>query len=238
MKPKNIFLIRHGESEGNVNKLIYAEKPDYALNLTELGHSQARGAGEFLSLKYGDFNDFAVYHSPFFRTMQTLNSIADQKNSPLLRTHKFNRRWVREEPRIREQEWHGKLPVDGYNHDAETERDAYGHFYYRFDGGESCADVYDRVSDFMDTLHRDFQKEDYPENCLIVTHGMTMRLFIMRWFHKTVEEFESWGNPANCQIVQLKKNDVDKYDIVGGIPFKIHQVCHDFRCDLTIPFIS
>jgi broad specificity phosphatase PhoE len=234
MKPKNIFLIRHGQSEGNVNKAIYAKKPDYALSLTEVGEAQARVAGEDLLRMGGNWGNFAVYYSPFFRTIETFNNISLAKNK--IYDVGFNRRWVREEPRIREQEWHGKLPIDGYSQEKENERDNYGHFYYRFDGGESCADVYDRVSDFMDTLHRDFQKDDYPENCLIVTHGMTMRLIIMRWFHNTVEEFETWGNPDNCQIVRLQRNHEDKYDIVGGNPFKIHKVRHDYQCQLNVPF--
>ena len=76
-------------------------------------------------------------------------------------------------------------------------RDAYGTFYYRISEGESGADVYDRVSDFFGTLHRDFEKPDFPANALIVTHGMTLRLFLMRWFHWTVEEFEQLANPGS-----------------------------------------
>ena len=53
-------------------------------------------------------------------------------------------------------------------------------FYYRIPDGESGADVYDRVSTFLETLYRDFAKPDYPENTIIVTHGMTLRLFFMR----------------------------------------------------------
>ena len=40
---------------------------------------------------------------------------------------------------------------------------------------------------------------------LIVTHGMTLRLFLMRWFHWSVEEFEALRNPGNCQIVVMQK---------------------------------
>ncbi len=29
MKPKRIILIRHGESEGNTDRNIYSQKPDY-----------------------------------------------------------------------------------------------------------------------------------------------------------------------------------------------------------------
>lgn len=107
-------------------------------------------------------------------------------------------RW-REEPRIREQEWGHFRDLADYDRTV-VNRDAYGTFYYRIPEGESGADVYDRVSDFFGTLHRDFGKPDFPENALIVTHGMTLRLFLMRWFHWTVEDFEQLANPGNCQL--------------------------------------
>ena len=34
MKPQNIFIIRHGQSQGNVDKNIYKTQPDYTLKLT------------------------------------------------------------------------------------------------------------------------------------------------------------------------------------------------------------
>ena len=118
-------------------------------------------------------------------------------------------RW-REEPRLREQEW-GHLREIEDCHKVDKERDSFGTFYFRVPDGESAADVYDRVSDFFGTLHRDFEKENFPENAIIVTHGMTIRLFLMRWFHWTVEEFEEYANPANCQIVVLEKTSSMKY---------------------------
>lgn len=45
MRPKRIILIRHGESEGNVDKNIYEQKPDYALELTHRGIHQAKEVG-------------------------------------------------------------------------------------------------------------------------------------------------------------------------------------------------
>ena len=225
MKPKNIILIRHGQSQGNVNRILYSSVPDYAVELTDVGIQQAQRAGEVL--KVGFTGNFAVYSSPYFRTIQTLNNIG--------KTKKFDRQrdWIREEPRIREQEWCGKLPSDGFSLEQEDARFGYGHFYYRFDGGESCADVYDRVSDFMDTLHRDFQKPDFPENVLLVTHGMTMRIFIMRWFHHTVQEFESWANPKNCEMYLLELNSNDKYNLMKG-PTKSDKTRHNYVCNLEI----
>jgi broad specificity phosphatase PhoE len=44
-----------------------------------------------------------------------------------------------------------------------------------------------------------------PQNTLIVSHGITIRLFLMRWFHWTVEEFECLRNLDNCEYYILKR---------------------------------
>jgi broad specificity phosphatase PhoE len=95
----------------------------------------------------------------------------------------------REESQLREQEWGHTRNMDDCVK-AGKERDSFGTFYYRLPDGESAADVYDRVSDFPGTLHRDFEKESFPENTVVITHGITTRLILMRWFHWTVEQFE------------------------------------------------
>jgi broad specificity phosphatase PhoE len=46
VKPKRIVLVRHGESEGNVDKEKYFSIPDYKLNLTDQGRQQAVNAVE------------------------------------------------------------------------------------------------------------------------------------------------------------------------------------------------
>src|SRR5258706_5609137 len=70
MKPNRIILIRHGESEGNIDKGHYLTIPDYALNLTPRGIEQARQAGTELKAMIGDEN-LCVYLSPYYRTRQT-----------------------------------------------------------------------------------------------------------------------------------------------------------------------
>lgn len=226
MKPNRIFLLRHGESEGNVDKSIYSKKPDYALNLTELGKTQAYNAGVELYRRIKD-SSCAVYYSPFFRTIQTLNHLVSA-----IPKHVFNKKFVKEDFRLREQEWHGKLPVDGFRQEEEDARNEYGHFYYRFEGGESGADVALRQCSFLDTLYRDFEKEDFPENALIVTHGMSMRLLLMKWLHLTVENFEKLKNPKNCQFVVLNKLENGKY--FPETALEEHVVNHKNQCKLTI----
>ena len=204
MKPKRIILIRHGQSEGNLDPDIYAQKPDYALLLTVLGHRQAQDAGSRLRGLVGEGN-IRFYVSPLFRTRQTFREIARAFPESQFRHG--------EEPRLREQEW-GHLRDRKACDSVDTARDAYGTFYYRIPDGESAADVYDRVSDFFGTLFRDFEKDSFPENAVMVTHGMTIRLFLMRWCHWTVEEFEQLANPGNCGIFILEQRVDGRYDLV------------------------
>ncbi len=220
MKPRRIILIRHGESEGNLDKGVYAQKPDYALLLTDLGHRQAQDAGPRLRGLVGEGN-IRFYVSPLFRTRQTFQEIARAFPESQFRQS--------EEPRLREQEWghlRGREACDA----VDKARDAYGTFYYRIPDGESAADVYDRVSDFSGTLFRDFEKASFPENAVMVTHGMTIRLFLMRWFHWTVEEFEKLSNPHNCEFLVLEQRADGRYDLASEL--RRREAKHGWRLDI------
>ena len=207
MKPKRIILVRHGESLGNIDKSIYSKLPDHRLPLTQKGKTQAEKCGKVLKNITKDETCF-FYVSPLFRTRETFREIRKSFNiSPEVQ---------REEPRIREQEW-GHMRDEKECKRIDKERDAFGPFYYRIPDGESAADVYDRVSDFFGTLHRDFEKPDFPENCILVTHGMTIRLFLMKWFHWVVEDFDNLKNPENCAIIILEKRKDEKYELLSEL---------------------
>jgi broad specificity phosphatase PhoE len=217
MKPKRIILIRHGTSEGNRDSGIYKLKPDYALELTEEGLSQADSAGKKLKSILNRESVF-FYLSPFWRTRSTFEQIVKH-----LQREQFV---FIEDPRLREQEW-GHLRSMEKTRKIEAERDAYGPFYFRFPDGESCADVCDRVSDFFGTLNRDFTKRNFPKNAVIITHGMTVRLFLMRWYHWNVEKFESFANPDHCQLIIMDKDDKGKYQLTSEL--KTHVVKHKYQ---------
>lgn len=204
MKPKRIILIRHGESEANVNAHLFASVPDYAIELTEEGHKQAIEAGKRLKELVAD-ESLYFYVSPFWRTRSTFEDIAQA----------FPRQQFQysEEPRLREQEW-GYLRCNEDFDKVCRERREYGIFYYRFPGGEAASDVYDRINDLLGSMHRDFAKADFPQNCVLVTHSLAIRLFIMRWFHHTIEEFECMRSPKNCDLVILEQDDHGCYRLI------------------------
>jgi broad specificity phosphatase PhoE len=181
--------------------------PDYALNLTPEGIEQARQAGVEIKNIIGD-ESLYVYLSPYYRTRQTYQYIGESIAANVVKAI--------EDPRIREQDW-GHLRSPDVNAEIIKEREQFSTFYYRIPDGESGADVFDRVSSFFDTLHRDFKKLEYPENVLIVTHGMTLRLFLMRWFHWTVEEFENLHNLQNGQVVVMERQPDEHYRLVSEL---------------------
>ena len=205
MKPHRIILIRHGECHANVNESHFATIPDYTIELTEKGIQQALQAGQKLKELVKDENIY-FYVSPFWRTRSTFEAIAG--------TFPRNQFQYNEEPRLREQEW-GYLRTYEELKKLKKERKEYGVFYYRFPGGEAGTDVYDRINDLLGSLHRDFLRENYPVNCVLVTHSLAIRLFITRWFHLTVEEFEKMSSPQNGSLVILERNGCSgKYELI------------------------
>jgi hypothetical protein len=64
------------------------------------------------------------------------------------------------------------------------------------DGCISC-----RVTIFEDHMIRDINAGRFSSNSSLVllTHGLALRIFLMRWFHWTVDEFLNVFNPPNCQ---------------------------------------
>jgi broad specificity phosphatase PhoE len=219
MKPKQIILVRHGESQGNVNKAIYETVPDYALQLTDKGRDQAYQVGLKLETEYGLLNQPVMFYvSPFWRARQTFEQIYER----------FLYEPYREDARLREQDWGNLREIDVHQL-IQGQRDGYGSFFYRFPNGESGADVEDRISSFLDTLHRDFEKPNFPGNVVIVTHGFTMRVFIKRFFHYTTEDFEILANPPNCGIYHIGMDQgTGKYRLLAE-PARYPDVRHPWR---------
>lgn len=191
--PKRIFILRHGESEGNVDQRLYSKIPDNKLQLTDRGVRQAKDAGIRIKGVIGN-ESIACYVSPFTRSKQTFEAVKEAFLSSQLT-------WT-EEPRLREQEWGNYQNPDDMDRIMEQRREI-GAFYFRFQTGESGADVFDRVSSFLETLHRDMKKGRCKENILLVSHGLTCRIFLTRYYHWEVETFHKLWNFKNGEFAVM-----------------------------------
>jgi len=214
--PDRIVLLRHGQSEGNVDHLLYTSKGDSRLELTKKGIEQAKQAGKRLrSITPPDAN-IIVCTSPFERTTQTLLAVyaggfGGPEQDLVQRVHV--------DPQIREQEF-GNFQDPGLTQKVRVEEVRVGRFYYRRPNAESSADVFDRVTQFWDKLFGDFsgngmltRDEVKYDICLVVTHGLTIRLMLMCLFEWSVETFGTVWNLGNCEHIVLQKNmELNKYE--------------------------
>ena len=197
--PVVIKLVRHGESEANINKVRAYETGDHVVALSELGRAQAVEVGRTIGADF--LRSALLYQSPYRRTRETLDGILDGAGVAAER-HALR---IYEDPRLREVE-HGYEPVE----EQERLRETHGWFYYRYRGGESPADCFDRTSGFLDTMMRQAERKSV-DNVLIVTHGLTIRCFVMRYLHLRVEDFDAMETPDNCDVVTIALRDPRGY---------------------------
>ncbi|KAM3400685.1 hypothetical protein ACQJBY_005500 [Aegilops geniculata] len=215
--PKRIILVRHGESQGNLDMSAYSTTPDYRIPLTPRGVEQARAAGQgildVVSSGGPDANwKVYFYVSPYERTRATLRGIGAA----------FPRDRVigaREECRVREQDF-GNFQVEERMRAIKETRERFGRFFFRFPEGESAADVFDRVASFLESLWRDIDNgrldpsTTCETNLVIVSHGLTSRVFMMKWFKWTVEQFERLNNFENCEFRVMQLGPGGEYSLL------------------------
>ncbi|KAK6144659.1 hypothetical protein DH2020_021479 [Rehmannia glutinosa] len=213
--PKRIILVRHGESQGNEDETVLEYVPNYKIKLSKKGSHQAKTTGrkirEIVS-ENGECENWKVlfYVSPSNRTRETAEAIISRGET----FPKDKVVGVREECRLREQHF-GNFQEIEERRKIKRSRSSYGKFFYRVPDGESSADVYDRVSTFLEGLWRDMDSNKFSNgssdddlNLIVVSHGLTILLFLMKWFNWTVDQFEGLTNPRNCEyrILELRLN--------------------------------
>ncbi|KAI0401385.1 phosphoglycerate mutase [Xylaria palmicola] len=213
-RPRLIILIRHGQSEGNKNREIHQTIPDHRVKLTPDGWEQARDAGRQLRAMLRPDDTLQFYTSPYRRTRETTEGILETLTSDEPAPSPFKRSGMKiyEEPRLREQDFGNFQPCSAEMERMWQERADYGHFFYRIPNGESAADAYDRVAGFNESVWRQFGEEDFASVLVLVTHGLMSRVFLMKWYHFSVEYFEDLRNVKHCEFLIMKLNrDNGKY---------------------------
>lgn len=212
-KPRLIIIIRHAQSEGNRDKAIHQNTPDHKVGLTSEGKEQAKQAGEKLRSLLREDDSLHFFISPYKRTRQTTEGILSTLCSNEPAPSPFQRHHIKvyEEPRIREQDFGNFQPGGDEVERLWRERATYGHFFYRIPNGESGADVYDRVSSFNGSLWRRFSEDQMASVAVLVTHGLCSRVFLMAWYHYSVEFFEDLRNINHCEFLVMKLGSNGKY---------------------------
>lgn len=94
----------------------------------------------------------------------------------------------------------GTMLRDIQNSRRENETDADG---YDFDSIDTDGDGQISYEEFLSAEKRAEEVQYEDITIVMVTHGLTLRLFLMRWFQFDVEVFESTQNPPNASVVVM-----------------------------------
>lgn len=197
-----IFLIRHGESIANVGENYKERILDSKVTLTANGINQALEAGKWLK-EYCDSNDIylskaTIWRSPYKRTIQTSEAFNESLN---IKTIKEDVTLVEQRfglfDCIPDEELPKIYPVE--YEEFQRQKKNGGKFFAKTPMGEAPYDVAIRIHQFLGTIRRDFEKHG-TDTLFIFTHGTTLRCFLMRYFHYSLDWYEAEHNPKNCWI--------------------------------------
>lgn len=210
---KRLYLVRHGQSEGNVNNQKYFEKHDSKISLTELGIRQATNAGLMINQLCKRQNwRFQVCYSPYERAVDTKTKLVEALKSF---GHHIGR--TREDPRLRERTWGGLRDIAYNGEDTED----HFMFFYKPVGGESYADCYDRAANFDQWLEANHTEDDV----IIVAHGEFIRCYLMYKLGWTIDEHDMTSPPWNGYVSLLEKYpDRNEYYLSANTPVRNKKV--------------
>jgi len=207
--PARMWLVRHGQSQGNVARdaadeaglhEIDIELRDVDVPLSDLGFQQAEAAGRWFASLPRDERPEIILSSPYIRARQTAETICKAgalAGGPA--------RAVIDE-RLREREFgiFDRLTTRGIRerHPQEAaHRRRLGKFYHRPPGGESWADVILRLRSMLNTINLHY----CDRRVMVVCHQVVVLCF--RYILEELDEaqilaIDKQSEVLNCGICQ------------------------------------
>jgi broad specificity phosphatase PhoE len=205
--PQSLWLVRHGESQGNVaNALalkqralrLEVELNDAQIDLSSAGVEQAKALGGWIGAHPSDEQPTVALVSPYVRARETARIVLDEADLAGLPIS------YDERLRDREQGVLDRLTGAGFRdrYPEESQRQSYvGKFWYRPTGGESWADVVLRVRSVL----LDLRLSLAGERVLVVSHDMTILAF--RYVLESLTPDEALalsGRVQNCSVTKFE----------------------------------
>jgi broad specificity phosphatase PhoE len=204
--PKEVILVRHGQSAGNVAleaaeaagaSFIDIAERDVDVPLSPLGERQAHALGEWL--KDLPEKPTVVLASPYVRAQETARIAVEAMGGgvEIVFDERLREREFGIVDRLTRKGIHEKYPEQAEFHKRLKK------FYYRAPGGESWCDVILRLRSVQDSLARDYA----GERVMIVCH--TVVIYCFRYlFEKMTEseilEIDRTANLANCSVTSYR----------------------------------
>ncbi|WP_134724390.1 histidine phosphatase family protein [Paracoccus luteus] len=208
--PERLWIVRHGESAGNVARdaayqaqlaRIELTGRDVDVPLSDLGERQARALGHWFAQGNEEGRPNVVLSSPYLRAQDTARLFRDAGGcAPDQRIHL--------DERLREKEFGILDGLTGIGIRAELPQQAelramLGKFYHRPPGGESWCDVIFRLRALLDTVGL------HHGGCrvMIVAHQVVvlcLRYIIEGLTEEQILAIDREKDVANCSITEYR----------------------------------
>lgn len=208
--PETLWIVRHGESAGNVARqaahLAGAERialtsRDVDVPLSDLGAEQARALGRWFARCKVDDTPEVILASPYVRAMQTAVLFRESGGTG-------SDVEICSDERLREKEF-GILDglttggVAALQPDQAEFRRILGKFYHRPPGGESWCDVIFRMRSLIDTI----ALHHAGRRVMIVAHQVVvlcLRYVIEQMTEEQILAIDQEADVANCSITEYR----------------------------------
>ena len=220
--PQEIWLVRHGQSAGNVARdaaeaakglMIDIAERDIDVPLSGLGVQQSHALADWFAAMPEHARPNVVLHSPYLRAAETARIVLQAidpagMSNPPGDADAADRVTSRVDERLREKKYGilDRLTTHGISQrypDLYQQRQHVGKFYFRPPGGESWCDVILRLRSVIDTITRDYARE----RVLIVGHQVTVNCFrylLERLDEATILAYDRGGDVPNCSVTSYR----------------------------------
>jgi broad specificity phosphatase PhoE len=204
--PQRIWLVRHGQSAGNVARdaaeaqalqQIELATRDVDVPLSELGVRQAHALSDWFAALPPQERPNVVLYSPYLRAVATARAVLARLGQDALLA-------ALADERLREKEFGitDRLTPLGIREkfpELAAQRLSVGKFYFRPPGGESWCDVILRLRSVLDTITREYR----GDRVLIVAHQVIVNCFrylLERMDEDAILAIDRAGDVPNCAV--------------------------------------
>jgi len=194
---KKVLLVRHAQSEEDVNPNLRDRIADRRISITEEGRKQIAELVAALAPHVALYRRIRVYTSP--------SSRAGQTTSLFTASFPHTRFDVRQEERIRNLNWGGV--TEKTIHEVEKERYRVGVLYFQFPNGDNTPEFVREIEAFVSEILSHGVSRTCPKCIIIFTHGFALRVIAKAFLEISDEEFRYLRNPPNCYVASLTIKD-------------------------------
>jgi broad specificity phosphatase PhoE len=205
--PERLWLVRHGQSQGNVARdaareaglpVIKLDLRDVDVPLSELGHRQAEATGRWFAALPESEKPEVILASPYVRAKQTADAICNAGglaggSKPTILDERLREREFGVFDGLTSLGIREKFPQEA-EHRAKM-----GKFYHRAPGGESWADVILRLRSVLNTINLHYA----DRRVLVVCHQVVvlcMRYILEELTEGQILAIDKQAEILNCGI--------------------------------------